>query len=393
MLGRWELPAVAVAADLKDQVRVACDESVVALKLLHGEEMVADDACLASFSPTGEAVVLQCAMQDAVAAMNDAIIEMEDFFDAIDRISIVEALSYAMPPEPLMKAACAFMIMLEKDVRSWAEFKIELGDKANVVQKIKTFNRDTIPSQVLLKLAKFVDDPLFTPERAIDASLFGGFLCQWLRLVCVYAQGMSGQVDATVARTELANFRRFAAMRLQHGVEDRSSAPTLRRKVMNQVSVDQFKASQDYETLQAYVAVQERLPFVACDDLSVDRARECLQEWSTLTERLGSMLFEESPDLHFPVALIDIARQILDKDLARSNAGNFLKSVDSWATRIAANVETALRNDFNNGLDGSMSSLAEDIAGLAAVWSSWRASCKLHGSCDEKGKAISRDVK
>jgi len=292
---------------------------------------------------------------------------------------ITEVKAYAKPPVMVMKTASAFMITMDK-VPTWANFKMEMGDTTNVLHQIKTFDMTSVSSATLEKLAATcIADPQFMPEKVMCVSVFAGCLCQWIRLVYSYALLVSGQPNSDT-RAELDRFYRFAVTRAHPRENQYDEMVRKLERKPTQVTVEQFKVSCDFEVLQAYVALQEKLPFVACDDLSGTPAREMLQQWSSITERLGDMVFQDSPHLRFPVSMLDLARQRVHEEASGTSAKKFLNDSDSYMTKIASTLESAVNEDFSGGLDGFMTALAGDIVGLAMVWSTWRESCKLHGS-------------
>merc|ERR1712039_896707 len=115
------------------------------------------------------------------------------------------------------------------------------------MQMVKKFDKESVSHATVRKLAKFMKDPQFTPENVIQVSVFGAYLCQWVRLVALYADEVRGPEgsggDIVFSRAELEQFRRFAALRKPLSAPPRRATPNLARRVAH-VDISQFKASQ-----------------------------------------------------------------------------------------------------------------------------------------------------
>ncbi|ANQ10184.1 40S ribosomal protein S3 [Plasmodium coatneyi] len=127
--------------------------------------------------------------EDARKDLQNAIPELEvatQSLEQLDKKSISEVKAYTKPPDVVMQTLSIVMIILNK-TPSWEQAKIELGD-ANFLNKLKSFDKDSIPDKTLKKIEKFTKNPIYSPKAVKKVSSATGALCMWVHALKMYAQ-------------------------------------------------------------------------------------------------------------------------------------------------------------------------------------------------------------
>ncbi|CRG94855.1 dynein beta chain, putative [Plasmodium gallinaceum] len=127
--------------------------------------------------------------EDARKDLQNAIPELEvatQSLEQLDKKSISEVKAYTKPPDLVMQTLSIVMIILNK-TPSWEQAKIELGD-ANFLNKLKTFDKDSISDKTLKKIEKFTKNPIYSPKAVKKVSSATGALCMWVHALKMYAE-------------------------------------------------------------------------------------------------------------------------------------------------------------------------------------------------------------
>ncbi|CAA9989483.1 dynein beta chain, putative [Plasmodium knowlesi strain H] len=127
--------------------------------------------------------------EDARKDLQNAIPELEvatQSLEQLDKKSISEVKAYTKPPDVVMQTLSIVMIILNK-TPSWEQAKIELGD-ANFLNKLKSFDKDSISDKTLKKIEKFTKNPIYSPKAVKKVSSATGALCMWVHALKMYAQ-------------------------------------------------------------------------------------------------------------------------------------------------------------------------------------------------------------
>ena len=99
---------------------------------------------------------------------------------------IAEVKAYANPPRNVIMAMGAVAVMLNKP-DDWASIKKELTDPA-FMKRLINFDKDNISDAVIKKLERYVNNPEFLPQIAMQSSLVAGALTAYVRSVYEYHQ-------------------------------------------------------------------------------------------------------------------------------------------------------------------------------------------------------------
>jgi len=170
-------------------------------------------------------------------------------------------------------------------------------------------------------------------------------------------------------------------------------------KVTGTPDVVKFKGTREFCLLKECVTIQESLPFVAVDaldDLAFKKVARFLNMVGLLAEHLQVQSHKDyrfnyhhkylapTPQ-YFPFGfdhdVIRAARQVQERDRVTYNgeehqypeelkplSEKFLKDVDSYMTKIAADIEPQLKDDFPNGLKRFKCELKEDLEVFDELW-------------------------
>lgn len=123
-------------------------------------------------------------MPEAVWSAVEASFEV---LAALEKRSFALMKGNAKPQELVLKTMCAVMTLLGK-MPSWTQAKAEMADPAAFVERLRSFDKETVSDEVLRKLQRYTKDPNLAPEPVGKLSPLAGALCQWLRAVLAYVE-------------------------------------------------------------------------------------------------------------------------------------------------------------------------------------------------------------
>merc|ERR1719408_461097 len=177
-----------------------------------------------------------------------------------------------------------------------------------------------------------------------------------------------------------------------------------KKKITGTPDVVKFKQSREFWLMNECVHIQESLPFVAVDPLTEDAFKK-VARFLNMVGLLGEfLLIESKKDFRFnhhhkylaPVPQffpfgydVNIIRQARDvqeskeptmtfngqeypyPEELRALSEKFLKDIDSYMTKIAAEIEPRLKDDFATGLKRFKWELKEDLVVFDELWVSF----------------------
>lgn len=97
----------------------------------------------------------------------------------LDRKSIQELKAFNNPPDLVKTTMEAVCILFEK-TPDWGEAK-KLLSQMDFMEKLISYNKDTISSRIIKKLEKYYNDPRFVPDEVKKQSQAAMCLCMWAR--------------------------------------------------------------------------------------------------------------------------------------------------------------------------------------------------------------------
>merc|ERR1719271_746082 len=84
----------------------------------------------------------------------------------------------------------------------WEPAKKEVLGDTKIVNRLKSFDKDSISETTLRRLGPFIKKAAFTPEEVKKSSAACGTLCQWIRAVNAYAKSKPQEPKAEKPKEE-----------------------------------------------------------------------------------------------------------------------------------------------------------------------------------------------
>ncbi|XP_041935143.1 dynein heavy chain 6, axonemal [Alosa sapidissima] len=179
--------------------------------------------------------------EDTQAIANDAQRDLDEALpaldcankalDSLDKADISEIRVFTKPPDLVMTVMEAVCILLNSKT-DWASAKQVLGD-SYFLKKLMEYDKDNIKPQLLQKLAKYVNNPDFVPEKVEKVSKACRSMCMWVRAMDLYSR---------VVREVEPKRKKLAAAQ----AELDATMATLKEKQMKLLEVEnQIKVLQD----------------------------------------------------------------------------------------------------------------------------------------------------
>ncbi|KAG9395747.1 Dynein heavy chain and region D6 of dynein motor [Carpediemonas membranifera] len=177
---------------LEPQLKVSAEETDKLLVTLSAETKAAED--LRKVAMAEEKVVQKQAaeckgiadsakkdLDEAIPALKAAVKSL----NALNKNDISEIKSFKTPPE-LVKVVMEAICVLLKKKPDWQNSKELLSD-SSFLNKLYEYDKDNIPESILKKLAKYIDNPNFVPEKVEKVSVAAKSLCMWAHAMHKYA--------------------------------------------------------------------------------------------------------------------------------------------------------------------------------------------------------------
>ena len=135
-----------------------------------------------------EAIECKAISDDAEADLAVAMPALEEAMEEVNKLdkgAVSEVKAYAKPPALVETVMQAVMILFNKPT-DWATAKRVLSE-SNFIQQIKSFDKDNIPSSIINKIKKHIDNPTFLPAEVKKVSGAAAALCVWVHAIYLYA--------------------------------------------------------------------------------------------------------------------------------------------------------------------------------------------------------------
>jgi dynein heavy chain len=140
---------------------------------------------------------------DAQADLDQAMPELESALKSLDSLNkgdIGEIRGYTNVPKAVALTVSAVMTVLNEKKLDWDYAKKEVLADPKFIQRLKDFDKDNIPPNVVTKMQKYIQDPEFTPDKVQSGgSAACKSLCMWVRAIDLYSR-----VSKTVAPKKAA---------------------------------------------------------------------------------------------------------------------------------------------------------------------------------------------
>ena len=178
---------------LEPELQRRAEATAALLKQQHEEEqeiserqklITAEEAALQDETRKIEALSLQA--QNELQATEPALQEAFAALDALDKGDIAEIRVYAKPPAMVMRVMGAVCVLLRKP-DDWTTAKQMLADPG-FLRSLLSYQKNTVPPQVLEKLKSYVSDPRFNPDDVGKISLACKSMCMWVLAIDNYAR-------------------------------------------------------------------------------------------------------------------------------------------------------------------------------------------------------------
>eukprot|EP00727_Mastigamoeba_balamuthi_P003136 m51a1_g1282 putative dynein heavy chain axonemal (4140) ;mRNA; f:131088-144324 len=128
---------------------------------------------------------------EAKAELDKAQPELDAAMKSLNTLNprdIFEIRTMAKPPELVCTTMEAVLILLgTKGDINWAAAKLVLQDSGFLGRLFK-FNREEIPEDVIKRLKKYIDNPLFVPAAVAKHCVAAMSLCMWVRAIYRFSQ-------------------------------------------------------------------------------------------------------------------------------------------------------------------------------------------------------------
>ena len=115
-----------------------------------------------------------------------ALKRAEAALESLNKKDMAEISSFANPPALIQKLMGAVMI-LRGSPPTWEEAKKQLSNAA-FLQQLIAFDKNHVSDATAKKIAKYVNDREFTPEKVGKVSNAGKSLCMWVHAIYEYSQ-------------------------------------------------------------------------------------------------------------------------------------------------------------------------------------------------------------
>ncbi|KAF4698090.1 hypothetical protein FOZ63_015895, partial [Perkinsus olseni] len=136
-----------------------------------------------------QAETVQAIQADAQKDLDVAMPALEKAIkslDALDKKDITEIKSFPKPPALVMMTMEAVNTLLGEKP-DWDTAKRVLSD-SQFMTKLKEYDKDNIPANVLKKLEKYIQKPEYAPDSVGNQSKAAKSLCMWTHAMDTYSK-------------------------------------------------------------------------------------------------------------------------------------------------------------------------------------------------------------
>ncbi|CBZ53336.1 GI17927, related [Neospora caninum Liverpool] len=286
--------------------------------------------------------------------------------DALDKKDIQELKSFLNPPalvETVLQAVC----LLVGRKQTWEEAK-KLLNETSLLQQLRDFDRDHVPSRLLAQVQKFTASENFTPEKVNQVSKAATSLCMWVRAVERYAV-VTREMEPKKERLAIAEAALAAAeetLAEKHSVLRKVHAGI--RLLENRIQASRERA----EDLQAQIAdAQVRL--ARAEKLLRGVATEAAR-WSEEARQLDEKAETLSADMLLSAGMLSYGgpftaayrKSLTDQWLAKCGGETLRASASFSLLRVLSSPEEERELNLQ-GLPGDRLSLENAVIATHAV--------------------------
>ena len=133
----------------------------------------------------GEAVALKESVESDLGQVIPILQSVFDDLNGISKTDIQDMKSLKSPPASVALVGEALCVMFDKKP-NWPTAKKLLAE-ANLVDKLRSYDRDNIPPKIIAKIERdFMVNEKFNPEYVGKASKGGEVICRWVRSMFEY---------------------------------------------------------------------------------------------------------------------------------------------------------------------------------------------------------------
>eukprot|EP00792_Barthelona_sp_PAP020_P009044 TRINITY_DN3265_c0_g7_i1.p1 TRINITY_DN3265_c0_g7~~TRINITY_DN3265_c0_g7_i1.p1 ORF type:complete len:3985 (+),score=1167.19 TRINITY_DN3265_c0_g7_i1:38-11956(+) len=129
--------------------------------------------------------------QDAAADLAEALPQLNQAVEALDALSssdLYEIKSFKQPPGLVKLVIESVAILLVGNKLEWNAAQASILSDTQLINKLKNYEKDSIPELYLRRLKKYIDDPEFQPDIVERQSKAAKSLCMWVRAMDVYSK-------------------------------------------------------------------------------------------------------------------------------------------------------------------------------------------------------------
>ncbi|CAK0841283.1 unnamed protein product [Prorocentrum cordatum] len=164
-------------------IQVEKDQAIAKDK---SEACAVDEAAASAAATEANAIKDDC-QKDLDAALPEYYSAIKSL-DALDKKDISEVKNFTKPP-PLVETVLSAVCLLLGAKETWEDAKKQMND-SNFLQNLKNYDKDSLAQNKKLtkNLAKYINNPDFTPEKVKNVSSAATSLCMWVRAMDVYGR-------------------------------------------------------------------------------------------------------------------------------------------------------------------------------------------------------------
>ncbi|OXB70735.1 UNVERIFIED_CONTAM: hypothetical protein H355_007866 [Colinus virginianus] len=221
----------------------------------------------------------------------------------LSKADITELNSLKSPPSGVVKVMVALCKMfyitpvkvkgpdgLSKVEDYWTASKKHLLSDTRLLQKLFSYDRDNIPTELMRDIAPYLKDPDFNPEVIRKASVAATSLCKWVRAIIVYDQVAKGVEPKRAALRSAEAAWATASKNLENKKTELRAVEDLVGRLLNEQRAAQTKKDalkRQFDDCSSKLQVAERL---LCD-LATERER-WMASSDALKEQIKTLLGE-----------------------------------------------------------------------------------------------------
>ena len=140
-------------------------------------------------TPARSEAEVQDYLNQSMPVLESAVVAL----NALDRGSIDELKSFRMPPPVVKTVTSAVFILLGEKFPSWTAAKtIALRSSSKFIQRLKNFDKDSVPDRRLLELRRFMKTHKLHRDTSMIASKAVAPLCSWVHSMVTYCKISKG---------------------------------------------------------------------------------------------------------------------------------------------------------------------------------------------------------